>query len=176
MCGADPIGRWRMNTRRITAVSMLVATWLCGCGQWGGLPEPTKKMVTAKDLVGTWTGNAFRPMKLNQSSNYSFQFDLRADGTFEQTISVSGDTNLVHQTGTWNILGGHIELNEALLEEFDFTKNIGIWKARQTIWDVLDGRGNTFVIFGGLFPDPDSWQELKRSANKDAVTVLRWTA
>lgn len=119
---------------------------------------PTTKPVSPKDIVGTWTRGASRSMQVNKPVDYVLKLDLNPDGSFLQTITVSGDPNIIHQKGTWKINGGYLELSDALVEEWDQTTKTGKWKAEPTRFFIIDSYGGpTFAIFGGLFGDPDSW-------------------
>lgn len=102
-------------------------------------------------------------MEPNKSVSYILKIDLHLHGSFEQTITVSGAPTTISQKGTWNIDGGHIDLDHVLVEEWDSTTEKGLWKPESTRWDIIDAFGGGFEIFGGLFDDPDSWRAFNKA-------------
>ena len=103
-------------------------------------------------------------MKLNTPVSYTVKLEARSDGTYRQEISVASQTNVVEQTGTWALNGAHVTFENILLEEFDFDKGVGKWEPRTATWWLIDAYDNDrkVALFGGLFGDPDAFQQFKR--------------
>lgn len=137
---------------------------LIGCGQWGGLPDPTSKPVSKTDVIGVWSWQASRPMKVNTSTSYSVELEARSDGTYKQKISMAGQTNVVEQTGKWTLDGSQVTFENILHEEFDFKEGVGKWEPRTDSWWMVNAfkKSHPFALFGGLAGDPDSFQEFKK--------------
>jgi hypothetical protein len=149
---------------KVIVATLVVVTCLTGCGQWGGLPEPTSKPVSKADVLGVWSWQASRPMKVNTSVSYTVTIEMKTDGAFVQEILVAGQTNAVKQSGTWTLDGSKIRFSDLLQEDFDFDAGVGKWKAYEATWWMTDtfDKKQPLALFGGLFGDPDSFQEFKK--------------
>ena len=128
---------------------------LVGCGQWGGLPDATKKKVAAADAVGTWTYTADYEKTI-------ITLEINNDGTFQQVVKPTGREESLSSNGTWELDGVWIRLDKVLTHEgYSQDKD---WVPEEASWYFVDSlSGNPLVvIFGGTHPDPDSWQEFKK--------------
>lgn len=152
--------------RRMKAVLTTLAAVMClaGCGQWGGLPAPTSKPVSQADVIGLWSRQASRPMKLNSCVSYTVTLDIKPDGVYKQEIRVEGQTNIVSQTGKWTLDGSRIRFSDLLQEDFDSDAGIGKWEASEAEWWMIDtfDKKQPFALFGGLFGDPDSFENFRK--------------
>lgn len=132
---------------------LLLAT--AGCGQWGGLPEPTKKTVTPADAVGVWIYTA-------DYEKTSITLQIKRDGTFRQTVKPAGQAKPLSSSGRWTLDGADISLDKVLTHE-GFSEGKG-WVPESANWYFVDHAGGnpSVAIFGGTHPDPDSWREFKK--------------
>lgn len=109
-------------------------------------PSPTNKAVTTNDVVGIWS---FTENYGNTTVNMTFM----PSGIFTQQVINPTATNM--QLGKWSLNGPHLNLT-------DFLAQVGQnWGAASMHWYLIDGDERPLVIFGGAFPDPDSFQHLK---------------
>ena len=131
---------------------VLLLLFLAGCCF---LPSPTRKKASDADVVGTWQYTA-------DYGNTVITIEFKNDGTFHQVVTPAGQARQLVQNGTWTRNGADIELTDVLME--DYSGNQKAWVAEDTFWYLTDATSGKppLVIFGGSFPDPDSWQEFKR--------------
>jgi hypothetical protein len=130
-------------------------TMLSGCGP-AFLPEPASRPVTTNELVGTWQYTADYGKTL-------IQLTIRPDGTFQQTVTPTGSTKTLSQSGRWTLdERNHIRF-DALLTHEGYSASKG-WTPEEVHWWVTDGIGKqpAVVLFGGTHPDPDSWQRFEK--------------
>ena len=131
----------------------LIALFVGGCG-FAALPGPTSKTVKPKDISGTWQYTAdYEKTKIT--------LEVKADGTFSQSVVPTGATNVLTQSGVWKLdERNHIYFTSVLTHE-GFENKDG-WNAEEAHWWVTDGIETKLAIFGGTHPDPDSWQEFMK--------------
>ena len=115
------------------------------------LDGPTKRPVALTDIAGTWRYNA-------DFGATAITLQLEKNGTFIQTVNLSGKLAPIRQFGTWKLQGSSIELEEFLMKEIEG------WKVTSRRFDIVDtGRfSKGFSILGGADLDPDGWQHLER--------------
>lgn len=137
-------------------VSCVVLFVVAGCGQWGGLPEKTKKTVTAADAVGVWTYTA-------DYGETAIALEIRNDGTFHQTVKPVGRAESLSSHGSWTLDGAKISLDKVLTNE-GFSAGKG-WVPEEANWYFVDNPSGDppVLIFGGTHPDPDSWQTFTKN-------------
>ena len=163
--GAPPVNadveRKKMKTLIATT---LLALMLCGCGQ-AFLPRPTTKPVRPTDVVGTWSIRDFRTMAdQSPAMYYTATFNFSPDGTFFQTILPDGQATPITNAGTWTLDSGRIYLDHLLQESWNDQDNKGEWMPRSSIWWMIHMPFSDpeLIVFGGLFPDPDDYQSMKK--------------
>src|SRR5512138_3029023 len=83
---------------RTLAASLLWLLLGCGCIGPAALPGPTEKVVKASDIAGVWqyTADYERTM---------ITLELRADGTFVQTVEHPAPMGPQVQSGRWSLEG-----------------------------------------------------------------------
>jgi uncharacterized protein (TIGR03066 family) len=140
-----------MRTHILT-VAAIVSTLGCIIGP-AAVPSPTAKKVAVADFVGTWSYEA-------EFRKTAIRLDLKADGTFTQTVNRGNGQVLNHQ-GTWKLDGTHLRISVLAPDPREDDKN---WKERDASWWIVDGLqdGVPFAIFGGAGIDPDSWENFKK--------------
>lgn len=119
------------------------------------LPGPTQKNVTPADIVGVWEYPA-------DNNTTVVTLDLKADGSFVQSIARAGDEQpQVHQ-GEWKLDGATPELT--VLRPV-FAEASQPWILEEVNWWVVDSQqgGLTFAICGSADDrDPDSYWEFEK--------------
>ncbi|MEZ5300826.1 MAG: hypothetical protein R3F11_09265 [Verrucomicrobiales bacterium] len=127
---------------------------LCGCGP-GALPNSTSKMVTAKDIEGTWEYPA-------DYGETTIRLELKTGGTFVQTITRTGVASPQVHAGKWTVEGTR-PLLKVLKPVFgDSSKP---WIEEEAYWWIMESeinRGRQFSICGAARDyDPDNCFEMK---------------
>ena len=157
----------RKKLKTLLSITLL-AGLLCGCGQ-PFLPRPTKKPVTPANVVGTWSLRDFRTMTENgPAMYYTATFSFSPDGTVFQTILPDGQTTPITNTGTWKLESGQIYLEHLLQEDWNVQEKKGEWTPKSAIWWMIHVPLNEpeLIVFGGLFPDPDAYQSMKKDVQQ----------
>jgi hypothetical protein len=108
-------------------------------------PAPTSKTVTTNDVTGVWSF----PEDYGKTTVF---ITFAPSGIFTQQVVTTIQTNI--QVGRWSLDGPHLELTDFL------AKIDGGWKPYSMHWYLIDGGKRKLEIFGGAFPDPDSYQNL----------------
>ena len=133
---------------------LAVALLAGGCG-YAALPASTKKNVTKSDIVGIWQYQA-------DNGKTTVTLELKADGTFVQSIQRSGQASPQVHTGTWDLEGTTPRLTVLKPVFGEYEKP---WILEETNWWIVDSnqRGVKFAIFGAADDrDPDSCSEMKK--------------
>ena len=132
---------------------VLIAVLVGGCG-FAALPQPTSKTVKPKDIAGTWQYTA-------DYEKSKIILEVKADGTFSQSVTPTGTTNISTHSGIWKLdKRNHLTFTSVLTHE-GYSEEPG-WNTEEAHWWVTDGIETKLAIFGGTHPDPDSWQEFKK--------------
>ena len=114
-----------------------------------GTPGPTTQKVTAADAIGTWKYDA-------DDGKTAITLEIRADGTFTQTVQPPGQAKPLTASGKWEPDGAHISLDGLLSNE---AHSVGPgWVATDAWWYFADGYTGDprVVIHGGTTTDPDN--------------------
>ena len=121
------------------------------------LPGKTEKKVTRADVIGTWQYTA-------DFEKTIIAIEFMEDGTFHQIVKPVGKSNELSQDGSWNLDGADLHLENVLTHEGEGLSEQKGWVPEAADWYLTDNINDKppFVIFGGTFPDPDSWQEFKK--------------
>lgn len=124
-----------------------------GCGH-DALPAPTSKPVTPLDVAGTWRLDLDSPKA-------TVLLDFRPDGTFTETISRPEGPAQACPGGRWSVRGPYVDLANYASVSGLHTGSIS--------WYVIDQIGGGRALFGGDFPDPDSFRPLRRDGDAPAT-------
>lgn len=109
-------------------------------------PSATTKVVTTNDVIGLWSFT-------EDYGKTTVYIKFVPTGVFTQKVVSALSTN--SSTGRWILNGPNLELTN-FLAQVD-----GGWKPYTMGWYFIDGDKRRLEIFGGAFPDPDSFQHLK---------------
>jgi len=126
----------------------IMAMCMMGCPIGpAALPQPTKRKVADKDVIGTW---------VFEDSGWKVTIGIKPDGTFTQTAeNTSKGTKKVLDGGKWTRKGATVEVD-------GYMPVIYSNETKETMgWYMVDD-GPGLALFGGDHPDPDSWREMKR--------------
>lgn len=141
---------------------LLLSIILLGCGQ-AFLPQPTKKTVSASDIIGIWQYEINPGFWKGLPKNDGIiKIEFVSDGTFQQEIIIQGTSQPIIQKGRWEINGAYINLTEVLMEA-SYQDKIQ-WEPASDSWWIIDSQqeNTPFSIFGGTSFDPDQSQEFKK--------------
>jgi hypothetical protein len=133
-----------------------------GCGH-AFLPQPTKKAVSALDIVGIWQYEINPGLwKEFPKNDGIIKIEFAPDGTFQQEIIIKGTFQPIIQKGHWKINGAYINLTGILMGVY-YQDEIQ-WAPSDSSWWIIDShhKGAWFSIFGGTSLDPDQNQEFKK--------------
>lgn len=108
-------------------------------------PSATTKSVTTNDVVGVWSFTE----DYGQTTVF---MTFMPSGAFTQQVVTATQTNT--QLGKWALDGPHLQLTDFLAQTGDG------WKPDSMHWYFIDGDKRKLEIFGGAFPDPDTFQHL----------------
>lgn len=133
-------------------VILVLILFLSQCGP-AFLPEPTKRKVSRKDLVGSWEYFAdYRKTRI--------VLDLKIDGTFSQTIERSENSKPQIHKGNWKIQGSDI-LIRVLKPVHNGSEES--WNLDWVHWWIMDTEHSKFAIVGAADDsDPDNCFEFTR--------------
>ena len=142
---------------RISFSTVAVALLAAGCGGIGpsALPGPTEKNVTKADVVGVWKYDA-------DFKKTNITLELKADGTFVQTIQRPDNTEPQVHTGAWD-LDGTTPVLKVLKPVFGDDRKP--WVLEDACWWIVDSYqdGLEFAICGAADDrDPDSCSEMEK--------------
>ncbi|RHX91768.1 hypothetical protein [Leptospira stimsonii] len=135
-------------------VAFLIFLFFVQCGP-AFLPEPTKEKVTRKDLAGSWEYFAdYRKTRI--------VLDLKANGTFTQTIERSSDSKPQIQKGRWDINGSDLKIK---VLKPNRENPFDPWVLDWAHWWIVEStrEGFNFAISGAADDsDPDNCFEFER--------------
>jgi len=126
-----------MHIKRSAAALLLL---LAGCGQ-AFLPTATKKPVSTNDVVGTWSFPS-------EDKKTTIFISFAPSGNYTQTNTSAGQPAKAY-SGKWSLDGSNVRLSGF------FAPYSG--KQEDQSWYLTDGVSRKFDMFGGDYPDPDSW-------------------
>ncbi|PJZ53713.1 hypothetical protein [Leptospira adleri] len=135
-------------------ISVLLCLLLAECGP-AFLPEPTNEKVTRKDLVGSWEYFA-------DYQKTRIVLDLKANGTFIQTIERPSDPKPQIQRGRWDLKDSELRIK---LLKINPENRSGPWILDWAHWWIVESTkgGSNFAISGAADDsDPDNCFEFDR--------------
>ncbi len=140
--------------RILTACVLVTILGGCCIGP-AALPGPTKKAVKASDITGVWQYTA-------DYEKTTITLELKADGTFIQTVKYIAPSEPQMHTGTWSLEGSSPKLR--VLKPV-FGKPNDPWVLADANWWIVDSyqEGVKFALFGAADDyDPDNCFEFKK--------------
>lgn len=144
--------RLGLHTGRGILLTIAVSLLWAGTGCKDNYPKPTAKHITPADVTGCWQYSETYPSCMATIT-------FASNGTFDQIVSPSKAQFVYHHAGRWTLLpGGDVEMDGVIVFE------AGRWIITPLMWGFVDDpkRNGAVDLFGGIIPDPDSYDRFVR--------------